>query len=318
MSSQHVVVIGSAWFCTSALMSTYANTAFLEQFDAPYLLTTLRFTGSTAIGVAANTFDTSKSHLTWAKLKSHWKLFGPSALLLLGANLTNSVSLQLTGITLTYVVKSSIPVVTVLYGLWQGATYPVAVYFAILLTVLGIMLAAWSDMEFSYVGFIAAFTSMLLQSFLNIRSKQAIRASKLSGGKSFFVMASLCTLILVPACIGGALVAPQGLPLSGALVSSSEFGIMLMAMVAYHVEYQMNFVFTALVEPLTFSISDIARRLAIVGAGALLFNKSLSLLNILGVGMCFTGILWYSVASRSQEFGRARMKSNVEDITGLP
>jgi drug/metabolite transporter (DMT)-like permease len=60
------------------------------------------------------------------------------------------VALQLSGITLTYVVKATIPVFTILHtSLVKGESFSTGVYMSILPTVCGVAVAAWSDSEVS-------------------------------------------------------------------------------------------------------------------------------------------------------------------------
>lgn len=69
----------------------------------------------------------------------------PAALLFI-ANYTNSISLAASGITLTYVVKSSIPVITVAICAIRGEeTIQPIIYVSLLPICLGVALASGSD-----------------------------------------------------------------------------------------------------------------------------------------------------------------------------
>ena len=118
-------------------------------------------------------------------------------LLLFVANFANSVALQMTGITVTYVVKAAIPVFTVRFVVgpgptlrtcklsrvrrpfhnvlllcsWQvgaraliyGQSFPLAVYAALVPTVVGVALASASDSGFAVMGLVAALVSCAAQ-----------------------------------------------------------------------------------------------------------------------------------------------------------
>ena len=116
-SRQYLIFIGVTWFLVSALLSMYANSTFLNHFGSPLLLTLVRFIGSAGLGLLANLANTSATRIALADVGSLFREFTLSAFLLLGANYANSVSLQLSGITLTYVVKASIPVATGMFTL---------------------------------------------------------------------------------------------------------------------------------------------------------------------------------------------------------
>ena len=51
------------------------------------------------------------------------------------------------------------------------------------------------------------------------------------------------------------------------------FQMLILAAIAYHIEYLLNFIFVGFVNPVVFSVSDIVRRLAIILVGAKLFGK---------------------------------------------
>ena len=70
--------------------------------------------------------------------------------------------------------------------------------------------------------------------------------------------------------------------------------LMVAAALAYHIEYALNFVFVAYVSPVAFSVCDIARRIAVIIMGAILFNKILTQQNWLGIIIALGGVLWYS------------------------
>jgi len=100
------------WFVLSAFASTYLNTSFLREFYGDAMaLTFVRFLGSAILGWITNALlprGVPMSELV--RLSPQFIL--PSFCLLM-ANLFNCVSLDRGGITLTYVVKAGIPLVTV-------------------------------------------------------------------------------------------------------------------------------------------------------------------------------------------------------------
>ena len=102
------------WFAVSSVASTYFNTAFLREFNGDATaLTFIRFLGSALIGLVGNTLGLNGPRVTPQRFIQLLPSFLLPAAFLLGANLFNSISLDKGGITLTYVVKAGIPVVTV-------------------------------------------------------------------------------------------------------------------------------------------------------------------------------------------------------------
>jgi hypothetical protein len=104
MSAGSMLLTGVPWFLSSALLSTWANTAFLQTFKDPSLHIFVRFVGaacvSTAGCIASKEFSSMEEFVDVLRAVAY-----PAALLWV-ANYANSVSLAMSGITLTYVVKA--------------------------------------------------------------------------------------------------------------------------------------------------------------------------------------------------------------------
>ncbi|GBG31569.1 Phosphoenolpyruvate/phosphate translocator 1, chloroplastic [Hondaea fermentalgiana] len=323
VASSEVAVIGVWWFATSAVLSTYANTAFLDALASPFWLTYVRFAGSAALGHVANAADSSKAQLRTVDGGELTRAFIVPALLLLGANYSNGVALKLAGITLTYVVKSAIPVATVVVNKLEGVTFAPMVYATLVPTVVGVMLAAWSDLDFSLTGFVAALASMSLQTMLNIKSKAAISATNVSGVKAQLVMASIATVVLSPFALwdlSALLISADGAPVAliEQGVEKGALTLSVVAAVAYHSEYVSNFLFAARVSPLAFSVADICRRLCIIAVGSVLFNKPLTMLNKLGIVVCFAGVLWYTTMDKTPVATAPKDKPSTPRLAGTP
>lgn len=70
------------------------------------------------------------------------------------------------------------------------------------------------------------------------------------------------------------------------------------AVVAYHVEYVLSFMFVRLVQPITYGTCDAMRRLAIILTGQAMFGgASFTHINIFGIALSLLGALSYSIAT---------------------
>ena len=300
-----VVATGAVWFGSSAVLSTWANTAFLNHFQDPILHTLIRFFGSALFGWISYQFGDGIT-IDETAIVVH-DVFWPATLLWI-ANCANSVALKAAVVTLTYVVKASIPVFTVMVCTLQGQKFDGMVYFSLIPICLGVALASGSDMYFSYLGLAAALVSALAQTFMNLSIKKVRSKKGHSGSKAFFGMTILCTLFTLPVTFGFSKLAGYGYSqfsptsmdhLLSVYVEQQKGNfwplILLVAgAVAYHVEYALNFVFVGFVSSVTFSVCDIARRIAIIVTGAIVFNKVLTQNNWVGIGIALSGVLWYS------------------------
>jgi len=300
------VFVGALWIGTSAVFSTYANGLFLNTFKDPYAHTFLRFALSSSIGVAYSAAAARSLLVQLPRLAA--RLFVPSVLLL-SANLLNSVSMQLSGVTLTYVVKSLIPFFTVILCRIRGQRFSIAVYASLVPICAGVSIASATDFDFTGIGLLCALGSSLSQTLLNVTSKERIQDLQLSGMQAFFVMATVCANLSAPLLLLSYAKADGFLQSCVALVHGSDplvatelsrtlFHVSLMAATAYHIEYTLNFLFISFCGPLAFSVTDIVRRLATIICGSLLFSKPLSLMNAFGVLIALLGVVSYSIVTK--------------------
>ena len=71
-----------------------------------------------------------------------------------------------------------------------------------------------------------------------------------------------------------------------------------MAMISYHVEYLLSFIFVTMVGPITYGTCDAIRRLGIILFGRLFFGGDpLSKTNQMGIALALMGALCYSIFS---------------------
>ena len=256
------LTVGGAWFVTSAVASTYANTAFLRAFPDPLAHMLVRFGGAAAVGLAANAVAPKGgkgkpgSHIPPSEFPRVARAMLVPALCLLCANFANSVALQLSGITLCYIVKATIPVWTVAWAvLGAGARFPPSIYASLVPTVVGVALASFGDLDFHAGGLAAALASTLAQTALNLASKPAIARAGLDGRQAFGAMAAVNTLVAAPLYVlRGSSEGVFGSAL-GALQAGDTWPATLVAVtaLAYLAEYSLNFVFVGLVSPVAFS-----------------------------------------------------------------
>ena len=311
------------WFATSSVASTYANSAFLRAFAGHgTALTLLRFEGSALLGLATLALAQwqwgggkggSRGAVTRAAVRD---AFVPAACLV-GANFFNSLSLAAAGITITYVTKAAIPLVTVAL-VWISGERPTAVVLSTLVPITaGVALAAWSDAQFSWMGFAAAVASTVAQAALNVSSKRTMKRHGLSPEETQLVLVVYATFMTGFLALGLATSNPVEMerwsflfetvmaattpPLSIIPPTASEalrnpVFILVLAPVAYHVEYVLNFRVTQQTSEISFAVLDVMRRLAIILVGSLMFDKELTFLNVVGAVVALLGTLLYTFA----------------------
>ena len=147
------VLTGYFWFTSSAFLSTYANSTYLKTFGDPILHTFIRFTGSAMLatmGLLLTGVVTIKDVVITVK-----NVIKPAIFLFI-ANYANSIALDKTGITLTYIIKACIPVFTVIICVINGENFSLLLYTSLLPICIGVALACAGDLDFNVEGLCAA------------------------------------------------------------------------------------------------------------------------------------------------------------------
>lgn len=307
--SQSANAVGAAWVLSSAIFTTYSTTTFLKYqasevikgggsalsvLSRPGLLTLYRFGGSLLLGIIAHPdFNVGKRlEDTLRNLPA----FTLPAIFLFVANYANSMALGRIGISLTYTSKCAIPLITVLLTLildGKSALPSKETLLSLIPIALGIACASWNSPTFEPFGFAAAMTSCAAQSALNVSSKRAMNKTGIAGPEAQRCMVSVGFVISLFLSIFQVSQTPKQ-------VTSAEPPAWLscFAVVSYHLEYVLSFMFVKLVAPITYGACDAVRRLAIILSGHVMFGGDpFTVLNIAGIGLAVLGALAYSITS---------------------
>eukprot|EP00956_Cyclotella_meneghiniana_P023772 scaffold46878_cov72-Cyclotella_meneghiniana.AAC.3 len=261
------------------------------------------------------------------KTISSSKSFLLPSLFLFIANYTNSIALDRIGISLTYTSKCGIPLLTVLFTLLLDGinALPSRLTLCSLIPIaLGIGAASWNSPTFELFGFLAALTSTTSQAALNVVSKRVMRSTGVKGAEAqramVFVALGFGLLMAGANGIGGILKEwkengmrgenemlekedVDGTQLKQAMAlapppSHPPLWLTFLAILAYHMEYVLSFMFVGLVEPITYGTCDALRRLLIIVSGRQLFGgDKFSSINLGGIAMALLGALMYSITS---------------------
>lgn len=155
--------------------------------------------------------------------------------------------------------------------------------------------------------------SAMSQTLMNIMVKSVQKQYNYSGVQSFMGMTIVCTFLTSGLMIAQSTSAPASTGTEAAAVGVSSMTTLhsvllkavsggdkwpllltLIAALAYHVEYALNFIFSGYVSNVSFSVSDIARRICIICIGSVMFSKTLTGMNWVGIVIAIGGVLWYT------------------------
>jgi len=316
--------IGTAflWIVVTAFLSTYANMNFFKSYPGnTYILShcVARFAGAVLCGlIAGYGFGLKDFMMTGPELMKAIPELSIIPLFMVFMNSTTSLALATSGVTMTYVVKSTIPLWTVAYMIkYEGTQFVWYVYPALALCCVGVALACAADLEVSLIGFIAAFAGTISQTGFNI-----ISAKKMSGKsptKSFFasMFVAYCFVqtVYLPASMFGD---SEPLFIQAAFGNTELAFLLFLVALSYYLEYQLNFLYLVMVNSLNFSITDIVRRLAAIGANSYMFNKELSPMNKLGILLALGGALAYSCVVSKHPPTKKKQNVRVSEIELVP
>eukprot|EP00398_MALV-I-01_sp_L67-1_P000972 gene972-198_t len=337
--------LAGIWIIWTAVGSTFFNNTFVHTFQDPLAHTIVRLLGAVVYGglwailqgvsycidklKALCQPNISKRRAVRAMQKSGAAERNPEfgneghcgivpSLCLVAANQFNSMALQLGGPTLPYILKSAIPVFTVVVLFVMGNRYVANVYGSLLPICVGVAVASASDVDFNPIAFVFAFISTASQVALNLTSKREMAKFGIDSSTAFLCMCLNGAIIMAP--VGAHSVAVQAmlhikgsLPFGDGMAApitadkhwvdgkavSSQF-LMVGAAMAYWVEYALCFAMVSLVSPVEFCITDIVRRLGTILFGAYLFNKTLTTMNLIGVAVSLAGCIWYSLIEQKE------------------
>lgn len=178
-------------------------------------------------------------------------------------------------------------------------------------------MASWNTPTFDTSGFLAAILSTTAQAALNVFCKRALVRTNTDSG-----MEAQTTMAALAFCFATIVISIQDLHKSisskpkvekstseGKMTNNNDdsrrsvhelppLPVFVGAIMSYHIEYALSFLFLTLVKPITFGTCDALRRLGIIICGRKMFGgERFSLINYLGMGLALFGALCYSISS---------------------
>ncbi|GAB4815738.1 hypothetical protein N2152v2_002784 [Parachlorella kessleri] len=222
-------------------------------------------------------------------------------------------------VSFAHVVKSAEPVLSVgLSQLILGEKNPYYVWLSLLPIIAGCSLAAMKEVSFAWSGFNNAMVSNVGMVLRNIYSKKSLGDFKNIDGINLF---GLLSIISIGYCLPCALVLEGfkgGVNHWGALWDSAVLAtggpgpwvkLLLLGGLFYHLYNQASYmVLDQNISPVTFSVGNTMKRVAVVVTSVLFFRNPVSALNWVGSMVALLGTYLYSVAKQKagEEAKRAK------------
>ena len=220
------------------------------------------------------------------------------------------VSFSQMAVSFTHVVKAAEPVMSVVLSqVILGETYPFYVWLSLMPIIAGCSLAAMKEVSFSWGGFNNAMISNIGMVLRNVYSKKYLDEYKDIDGINMFALLSIISIFIT---------APAAFVLEGfaggqyrwgALASAAteamggDFTAFMRLVVAsgifYHLYNQASYMVLGQgISPVTFSVGNTMKRVAVVVASVLFFQNPVSPLNWLGSMLALLGTGLYSAAKQ--------------------
>lgn len=212
-------------------------------------------------------------------------------------------------VSFTHVIKAAEPVMSVVLAqAILGETYPYYVWLSLMPIIAGCSLAAMKEVSFSWGGFNNAMISNIGMVLRNIYSKKYLDEFKHIDGINMFALLSIMSIfITVPAAlameglVGGsyrwsvmAAAAAQSLGGWGGF-----FKLLAASGLFYHLYNQASYMVLGQgISPVTFSVGNTMKRVAVVASSIVFFKNPVSLMNWAGSMMALLGTGLYSAAKQ--------------------
>jgi solute carrier family 35 protein E1 len=219
------------------------------------------------------------------------------------------VSFSQMAVSFAHVVKSAEPVLSVVLAqVILKETYPYYVWLSLIPIIAGCSLAAMKEVSFVWGGFNNAMLSNIGMVLRNIYSKKYLGEFKNIDGTNMFALLSIISLIYtVPAAIymeglrggvyqWGALTTAAMDAVGG---SAPFFRLLAATGLFYHLYNQVSFmVLDQGISPVTFSVGNTMKRVAVVVSSVIFFKNPVSAMNWIGSMIALLGTGLYSAAKQ--------------------
>ena len=294
-------VLFSLWYFFNIVFNVY-NKSTLNVFPYPWLISTLQLAATSiwmlvvwATGIQEKP-KVSKAFLVAVLPVAFFHMVG---------HVSACVSFSKMAVSFTHVIKASEPVFSViLSGPLLGATYSPAVWASLIPIVLGCSMAAMKEVSFSISGFNGAMISNVAMVLRNITSKKQLNDFKAVDGINLYGILGIVGLFyLAPAAVymeGSQWAA--GWSAAVAKVGAEKlYQMLFLSGVFYHLYNQVSYQALTGISPVTFSVGNSLKRVAVIVASVIYFRNPVSPLNAAGSGLALLGAYLYTKATEKKK-----------------
>jgi len=222
----------------------------------------------------------------------------PLALAHLFGNLFTNFSLRQMAVSFTHVIKASEPFFSVVLAkiFLPGTTFSWPIYASLVPIVFGVVLASVSEVSFNWPGFLTAVASNVSFQSRNVLSKKFMKGVEFDDVNLFGWISCLAAITAIPLAIVVDYTKYAGV---WSAANASIGGLSLLGMLAlcgllHYLYNQFSYVVLQRVSPVTHSIGNTVKRVAVIVSSVLFFRNPVSRQNIIGTVIALAGVAIYS------------------------
>jgi len=223
----------------------------------------------------------------------------PVVLLLATGHVTSTLAPAYGTVAFSNIVKTAEPLFTCLFAaLLYKRAFPPAVYFSLLLVVLGVALVSARDVNFSAFSLMAGMTSNAAFALYSIGAKRLLATRDAQTTYALLTMLSCLVLVPVAAVMewsgaGTSRMAAASLaPLGGWRL----VGLLVCTGLLQYLSNEIAFITLSLIHPVTYALANTLKRSFVVAASLIFFRQRLTPQAGAGAALALLGALGYSLA----------------------
>uniref|UniRef100_A0A7S3QP47 Sugar phosphate transporter domain-containing protein n=1 Tax=Dunaliella tertiolecta TaxID=3047 RepID=A0A7S3QP47_DUNTE len=297
----------AGWYLFNIQFNIY-NKFVLKAFPQPLTCTTVQFVvGATLAALFWITGIVKRPTVNKSTIISVL----PLAMVHTLGNLLTNVSLGAVAVSFTHTIKAMEPAFSVALSALFLGEQPHPLVVATLLPIMGgVAMASMSEATFNWRGFLSAMGSNLTFQSRNVFSKKLMaKAPPVDGEQP--VQLDNFNLFSIITLLSAALLLPVTLVVEGWRLTPARmldmgitepYGIIqgvILSGVLFHLYQQVSYMILQRVSPVTHSIGNCVKRVAVIVASVLVFRNPMPLQNALGTAIALLGVFAYSQVKRS-------------------
>uniref|UniRef100_A0A023FM35 Putative glucose-6-phosphate/phosphate and phosphoenolpyruvate/phosphate antiporter n=1 Tax=Amblyomma cajennense TaxID=34607 RepID=A0A023FM35_AMBCJ len=313
-----VVILCVLWYCISS-GNNVVGKVVLNSFPYPLTVTMVQLFSITVYSGPVFALWGIRPYLDleWG---SYMRCIVPLACGKFFSSLTSHVSLWKVPVSYAHTVKATMPLFTVVLSriiLKEKQTW--TVYLSLLPIIFGVMVATMTEISFDMIGLISALVSTIGFSLQNIYTKKVIRDTNLHYLRLLHTFARLALIFFIPVWL--IFDARRFSKDTSLFMQSDGFTVLLLLFLDGALNFAQNLVaFTVLnmVSPLTYSVCNATKRIAVIGVSLVLLHNPVTPLNVFGMLTAVLGVLCYNKAKYdANKAARKSLPLSSQDLNPL-